>query len=95
MERLPGKVLMKAGAEGVVCGALPEQGLGFALKIDDGAKRGAEAAAVALLAHWHPEVATLGPPSSLTNWRGLEVGQMRAAADLTALVQHLPGEAAR
>ena len=47
MQRLPGQVLMKSGAEGVYCGAFPERGLGFALKIDDGAKRAAEAVAVA------------------------------------------------
>ena len=41
---------MKSGAEGVYCGALPERGLGFALKIDDGAKRAAEAVAVQLIA---------------------------------------------
>ena len=39
--RLPGKVLIKSGAEGVHCGAFPALGLGFALKIDDGGKRAA------------------------------------------------------
>src|SRR5215510_12359908 len=42
MHALPGKVVIKSGAEGVHCGAFPALGLGFALKIDDGAKRGAE-----------------------------------------------------
>ena len=45
----------RAGAEGVYCGALPEHGLGFALKIDDGAKRAAEAVARALIARFYPE----------------------------------------
>jgi L-asparaginase II len=49
MQRLPGQVLVKSGAEGVYCGAFPAQGLGFALKIDDGAKRAAEAAVVQVI----------------------------------------------
>lgn len=42
MEATNGRALVKTGAEGVYCGAVPEQGLGFALKIDDGATRAAE-----------------------------------------------------
>ncbi len=41
---------VKGGAEGVHCAALPELGLGIALKIDDGAKRGTELALAATLA---------------------------------------------
>ena len=37
------RVFVKTGAEGVFCGAIPELGLGIALKCDDGATRGAEA----------------------------------------------------
>ncbi|MFO1155164.1 MAG: asparaginase [Rhodospirillales bacterium] len=44
-----GAVLVKGGAEGVVVAALPPQGLAIAVKIDDGAKRAAEAAMAALL----------------------------------------------
>src|SRR5262249_19733580 len=43
MERLRERAFVKGGAEGVVCAALPEQGLGIALKCDDGAGRAAEA----------------------------------------------------
>jgi len=88
MRRLPGRVLVKSGAEGVYCGALAERGLGFALKIDDGARRAAEAVTVEVLARAHPEARRLGPPATLVNWRGLEVGRMRPAA---ALVQALEG----
>ncbi len=38
-----GRIFLKVGAEGVYCGAVPELGYGFALKIDDGAVRAAEA----------------------------------------------------
>lgn len=36
------RALIKIGAEGVYCGALPELGLGIAIKADDGAGRAAE-----------------------------------------------------
>lgn len=43
MQAVP-NVLVKTGAEGVFCAAVPDQGLGIALKIDDGATRAAEVA---------------------------------------------------
>lgn len=42
MEGFKGRVLVKTGAEGVFCAAIPELGLGVALKCDDGATRAAE-----------------------------------------------------
>ena len=44
-----GRALVKTGAEGVFCAALPELGLGLALKIDDGATRASQVATAALL----------------------------------------------
>ncbi|MBT5495512.1 MAG: asparaginase [Alphaproteobacteria bacterium] len=44
-----GKVLVKTGAEGVFCGAVPALGLGIALKCEDGAKRASEAMMTAIL----------------------------------------------
>jgi L-asparaginase II len=82
MSRLPGRVLTKGGAEGVHCGALPELGLGFAVKIDDGARRAADGVVGALLARFNPEIEGLAPPAALTNWRGVEVGRLRAAQAL-------------
>jgi L-asparaginase II len=89
MQSLPGRVLVKAGAEGVYAGALVAHGLGFALKIDDGAKRAAEAVAVQLTARFHPEASDLGPAPTLRNWRGLEVGQMRPSSALAGMLQRL------
>lgn len=43
------RALLKTGAEGFYCAALPEPGLGIALKIDDGAARAADVAMGALL----------------------------------------------
>ena len=89
LARLPGRLLLKSGAEGVYCGALPDRGLGFAIKIDDGAARAVEAVVVHLVARFHPQVAGLGPPFRLTNWRGLEVGRMRASPALEAILERL------
>ncbi|MEP9385650.1 asparaginase [Mesorhizobium sp. KR9-304] len=50
MQAAPGSIFVKTGAEGVYCAALPELGLGIALKCDDGAGRAAEAMVAAVLA---------------------------------------------
>jgi L-asparaginase II len=89
MQRLPGQVLVKSGAEGVYCGAFPERGLGFALKIDDGAKRAAETAVARLISQLYPAAEPLGPAPRLTNWRGMEVGEMRAGEGLQAMLDRL------
>ncbi len=46
-----GAFVVKIGAEGVYVAAVPRLGLGVALKIDDGARRAAEAVMAALLRH--------------------------------------------
>jgi L-asparaginase II len=50
MEAAPGRIFAKGGAEGVHCAAIPELGLGIALKCDDGAGRAGEAMVAAVLA---------------------------------------------
>jgi len=80
-EALGDAAFVKLGAEGVYCGALPVQGLGFALKVDDGAIRAAEVATAALLLRFlgtHPVLERLAAPV-LENWNGIAVGSMRAA----------------
>ncbi|MDA7758882.1 asparaginase [Amylibacter sp.] len=49
MSVIGGRVVLKTGAEGVYTAILPNQGLGIALKIEDGATRGSECAIAALL----------------------------------------------
>ena len=44
-----GAILAKTGAEGVYAVALPELGLGVAVKVDDGAGRASEVAVAAIL----------------------------------------------
>lgn len=77
------RVLAKTGAEGVFCGVLPEQGLGIALKCDDGATRASEVAMAAVIARFLPMSDAersafdrfLRP--ALRNWNGIEVGGLR------------------
>jgi len=82
------RVFVKGGAEGVHCGTIPELGVGFAVKCDDGAGRAADVVTAALIAKFLPNngrvdpvVAELASPV-LTNWNGIEVGGMRAAGPL-------------
>jgi len=49
IDKTGGKVIVKTGAEGVFGGCIPERGIGFALKVDDGATRASEVAMGALL----------------------------------------------
>ncbi|HSW21166.1 MAG TPA: asparaginase [Burkholderiaceae bacterium] len=91
MQRLGERVFCKVGAEGVFCAALPEQGLGVAIKVDDGNNaRAAEVvmAAVieALVRLDDDERAFMRGLSDvmLKNWNGIEVGALRATAELRA-----------
>jgi L-asparaginase II len=52
MQAAGGQAAVKTGAEGFFVGILPDAQLGIALKIEDGAKRGAEAAMAALLVRY-------------------------------------------
>ena len=82
MGRFRTRVFVKTGAEGVFCGALPEQGLGFAIKCDDGAGRAAEVVTAAMIARFLPldpaEQDFLGNflRPTLRNWKGFSVGAL-------------------
>jgi L-asparaginase II len=84
MQAIP-RLFIKVGAEGVYCGAIPHASLAFALKMDDGALRGAEVAAANMLLKldcWTNEERTaIGSftHTVLRNWRKLEVGETRAS----------------
>ena len=77
------RVFVKTGAEGVYCGALPEQGLGIAIKCDDGASRASQAIMAALIARFLPlseaERAALQAyiHPILLNWNRFDVGSLR------------------
>ena len=82
MEIFGERLFMKTGAEGVYCAALPEQGLGIALKADDGEVRAAQAVLAGLVHRLLPmsdvdrqrldEVAL----PVLRNWNGVNVGRV-------------------
>jgi L-asparaginase II len=84
MRALPGQVFMKTGAEGVYCGAFADLGLGFALKVDDGAKRAAAGAAMALVERFYPAARGLMPYATITTWCGAEVGTIRSGEEFTS-----------
>jgi L-asparaginase II len=91
MQRLGERVFCKVGAEGVYCAALPERGLGVAIKIDDGNNaRAAEvvmAALIEALVNLDNEEAIFMRGFSdvpLRNWNGIDVGRLCASAALRA-----------
>src|SRR5262249_38483493 len=49
MQRLGARTFVKVGAEGVYCGALPDRGLGIAVKCDDGGARAGGVTMAALI----------------------------------------------
>lgn len=87
MRAMNGKVAIKTGAEGYFIAILPEQRMGVALKIDDGATRASECAIAQILVKIgaldpnHPEALafTNGP---ILNHRNIETGHLRAAPKL-------------
>jgi len=83
MMALGARVFAKGGAEGVHCVALPALGLGIAVKCDDGAHRATEIATAAVLSRLMPDDAlTPFVTRALTNWNGIDVGEVRAAESL-------------
>ena len=82
------KALLKTGAEGVYCAAFPEQGLGVALKVDDGAGRAAEVLMGRLLVRFgilsDEQAAELGGlfVAPILNRAGRRVGEVRPAAPI-------------
>jgi L-asparaginase II len=86
MQTAPGRIFVKVGAEGVFCAAVPELGLGIALKCDDGAGRAAEIMIAAVLAKLLTDDEVLAGSMIkaanpvLKNWNGIEVASLRPSA---------------
>lgn len=88
MEALAPNVLVKTGAEGTCCAAVVDQGLGLALKVDDGGSRASEVAVGAILhhlgamddSHFAGLQATLEP--DVLNAAGLKVGVVKVSSTL-------------
>jgi L-asparaginase II len=89
MERLGERVFCKVGAEGVYCAALPQRGLGVAIKIDDGnTARACEVVMAAVIEAWvdldqgQAEFIDGLSDVPLSNWNGRQVARLRASAAL-------------
>jgi L-asparaginase II len=85
MQRFGARLFVKTGAEGVFCASLPKEGLGIAVKCDDGASRAAEVAVAATLARLLPDDRAALEPfvrPMLRNWNGIVVGGLRPTGEL-------------
>ncbi len=86
---LGARAFTKTGAEGMFCAALPEKGLGLAVKADDGGTRAAQVAIAALIQRFGGFDDGLGARLArfvqprLLNWNGVETGVLRPAGPLT------------
>lgn len=86
MQLLGARAFVKTGAEGVFLVSLPEQGLGIAVKADDGGTRASEVATAALIRRFLPmdEATSQAFQRFLTpdirNWAGTLVGGVRPSA---------------
>ncbi len=92
LTRFRDRVFIKHGAEGVICAALPESGVGIAVKCDDGAGRAPEVVIAAVIEALLPGEATrvaLGdyraPP--IMDRGGAKVGEVRAVDGLVAALR--------
>lgn len=86
IEETEGRALSKIGAEGVHSVAIPEQGIGFAVKVEDGAQRAQFPAVMRLLQHFDVLPAKLPVRleeflrRGIRNTRGECVGEIRPVA---------------
>jgi L-asparaginase II len=93
MRKLGDAAFLKGGAEGVHCGALPGLGIGVAVKVDDGTKRGAERVLYYLLSRLIPSADQMlvgELAGEIRNWHGERVGTIGPAPALKAAVRALP-----
>lgn len=79
METLPGRLIVKGGAEGVWAAAHADSGIGIALKVRDGAKRAAEIAMAGLLGRLLAQGQAFDAMATapVLNARGRQVGEIR------------------
>jgi L-asparaginase II len=82
MEGASRPMVAKIGAEGLICAALPEEGLGLAVKVTSGSAPARAAAVIAMLDRWFPGLIPSGvaaPWKVVRNWVGTECGELLAA----------------
>jgi L-asparaginase II len=86
MEVAPGRIFVKTGAEGVFCAAVPERGIGIAIKTDDGGGRAADSMVAGVLARFFDgdvkaKLVAIAN-HTMRNWNGIAVGEVRVTAGL-------------
>jgi L-asparaginase II len=95
MQQFGERVFCKVGAEAMYCAALPQRGLGVAIKMDDG--NNARAVEVVMATVIEAFVAMDDADArlmhtlshvTLSNWRGIDVGALRPAEALRHLDAH-------
>jgi L-asparaginase II len=93
MTAFAGTLFVKTGAEGVYCGAIPELGLGIALKCDDGATRASETMMAAVIAALMSPSGAAGDALAkrlvlpVDTRRGVKVGEIRPVAGLVESIR--------
>jgi L-asparaginase II len=93
MQLLGGAALLKTGAEGVFCAAIPSLGFGVSLKCDDGTTRASEAmmaAVLSLLFAEHAEALRRWTHAPVVTRRNAPAGEVRAVVDALAALRR-PG----
>jgi L-asparaginase II len=86
VEETEGRVITKVGAEGVHAAAIPDQGIGFVIKVEDGSTRAQFPAVLRMLQYLDALPATLTPRleefrrRGIRNTRGECVGEIRPLA---------------
>lgn len=88
MEALSGRCFLKVGAEGVYIAAIPEYGLGVALKMDSGSAQAAEVAMSAILHRLGLPVSAQEQRPTVRNRNGIETGEIRP---VDAVFSSVPG----
>ena len=79
-----GEAYIKTGAEGAYAGVFPRLGIGFAMKIDDGASRASDAVARLIVEAYLPAARGTLALKTLKNAQGKDVGVLRPS-ELLAL----------
>lgn len=82
MQATGAAAFVKGGAEGVHIACLPDQGIGIAVKAEDGAGRAGEVALATLLSRYVDTVPEALLRPVLRNWNRVVVGGLRVAGSL-------------
>jgi L-asparaginase II len=86
VEETEGRVITKVGAEGVHAAAIPDMGIGFVIKVEDGSARAQFPAVIRMLQYLDALPETLSPQleefrrRGIRNTRGECVGEVRPIA---------------